>query len=84
MVEELRVAFSYATHLYRSVAVERVILVGGGALLPGLGDHLAGELGVECRVVTVRELADVAAANLDSRSAAACVTALGLAQFAED
>ncbi|QNN22037.1 pilus assembly protein PilM [Planctomycetales bacterium ZRK34] len=51
-VRELGVSFSYALHQYNDAVVGPLSLVGGGAAIPGLAEHLASELGMKVHAAT--------------------------------
>jgi Tfp pilus assembly PilM family ATPase len=81
---EVMASVSYSAHQYPDAAVSRLLLTGGGALLPGVAEHLQTLLGFECRVVTPLASATCGAATAIARECnAALTTAAGLAQFNE-
>jgi type IV pilus assembly protein PilM len=47
LIGEIRSSFAYLTAGERQTRVSRLVLSGGGSLLPGLVETLAGQLGVE-------------------------------------
>jgi type IV pilus assembly protein PilM len=51
LINEIRNSFTYLTSGDRQVQVRRLVLSGGGALLPGLADSLRSQLGVEVSYV---------------------------------
>jgi Tfp pilus assembly PilM family ATPase len=57
MVQEMRIPLSYLANQYPDVAMERLLLVGGGAGLEGLEEHLASSLETEVRVVLPSDMA---------------------------
>jgi Tfp pilus assembly PilM family ATPase len=79
---ELRAPFSYAAHQYPDAAVERLLLVGGGASLIGVADYMASVLGMAAQVVRPSDLAECPPAAEDA-CGPAMTAALGLAQWAE-
>jgi type IV pilus assembly protein PilM len=81
---EVMASVSYSAHQYPDAAVSRLLLTGGGALLPGVAEHLQTLLGFECRIVTPLASAKAGAAAAIARECnAALTTAAGLAQFDE-
>jgi type IV pilus assembly protein PilM len=83
VVEELRAPFSYTTHQYSEAGVRRVLLIGGGANIPGLPKHLGAALSVEVVAVTPGDIAECTP-RMSARSGDAALTsAVGLAQFGE-
>jgi type IV pilus assembly protein PilM len=81
---EVMASVSYSAHQYPDAAVSRLLLTGGGALLPGVAEHLQTLLGFECRIVTPMASATGGAAGAIARECnAALTTSAGLAQFNE-
>ncbi len=82
MVDEMRTPLSYLANQYSGARLERLLLVGGGARVAGLADHLAGQL--ECAVQTVApsDLAE-GAETLDRTYGPTLTTALGLGKTHE-
>jgi type IV pilus assembly protein PilM len=83
LINEIRNSFAYLTSGDRPNQVARMILTGGGSLLPGLADTLQGELGVEVTyadaLVRIRRLRRGANEGLDGfRSSAAVSVGLTL------
>jgi Tfp pilus assembly PilM family ATPase len=78
---ELMASVSYSSHQYPDAPVSRLVLLGGGALLPGLPAFMQERLGFECRVAA----APIPPGPGHDRPActAAMATAAGLAQFVE-
>jgi Tfp pilus assembly PilM family ATPase len=83
LVRELLVSFSYVARQYTDASVTRLLLMGAGAPIPGLAEHLAKELGLEARLVAPKDLAECPSALLETCSSAELTPALGLAQFPE-
>jgi type IV pilus assembly protein PilM len=82
VAQELMASVSYTTHQYPEAAATRLLLLGGGAMIPGIADYLQGVVGFECRVVT--PLATASCSPVIARECtAALMTAAGLAQFQE-
>ena len=79
----MRLSFSYATRQYRDAALERLIIVGGGAAIPGVREYIASVLEVDVRTVAPADVVDCPAAILEKCGDPALTASLGLAQFAE-
>jgi type IV pilus assembly protein PilM len=79
MVEEMRIPLSYLANQYPEAALERLLLIGGGATLPGLRDYLASGLDVDVQVVRPTDLA-ACPESLDADYGPALALAIGLAQ----
>lgn len=82
LARELSLSLGYIAGRYPTPggAVEQLLLVGGGATLPGLAPCLTQRLNLEARPVTPADLALVPPDLLAACSSPALVTALGLAQ----
>ena len=84
MVDELRGPFSYAAHQYPDVTVERLLVVGGGASIPGLKEHAASALGMGVQAVAPRDVADCAPAVVEECGQPVLMASIGLASFFEE
>jgi Tfp pilus assembly PilM family ATPase len=82
-VEELKVSLTYAQHQYHETAVSRLLLVGGGACIPGVAAHLSKTLGVETRTAAPADTAASAPAVAGVCASPALMLAMGLAQHPE-
>lgn len=82
LIHELKLTFSYTEHQYPKAPVKLVLLVGGGAKIPGIGNHLQAALSTEVRVANP---VDVVACSTDflDRATLPLMTAVGLAQFTD-
>jgi len=58
LAPEVRVSLGYAAQEYGKGSVDRLVIVGEGASVPGLADQLSGEFGVRARVIAPTQLAD--------------------------
>jgi Tfp pilus assembly PilM family ATPase len=83
LVRELLVSFSYVARQYTDASVTRLLLMGAGAPIPGLAEHLSKELGLETRLVAPKDLAECPSPLLETCSSPELTPALGLAQFPE-
>jgi Tfp pilus assembly PilM family ATPase len=83
IVRELLVSFSYVARQYTDSSVTRLLLLGTGASVPGLGEHLAKELSIETKAVSPADLAECPPALLEVCSSPEMIPAFGLAQFPE-
>ncbi|HEY8665912.1 MAG TPA: pilus assembly protein PilM, partial [Tepidisphaeraceae bacterium] len=57
-MKELKLSFSYADRQYPGHDVARLLLLGGGAQIPGLAEWMAGEMAVEVRAVDGNSILD--------------------------
>ena len=80
-IEELRVSLSYAAHQYAGSGVERLLLVGEGASIPGLGEHMSGQLSVGVRPVRLADIATCPDEGLADPNATNMTKAVWLARF---
>jgi len=80
MVREMRIPLSYLANQYPDAAMERLLLVGGGARLGGRGEHLAGALETEVRIVMPSDVARCPA-SLDKEHGPALAAAVGLGRL---
>ena len=78
MLKDLELSFSYAANQYASTGVNRLLLVGGGAGIPGLAEHWTKHLGIKVQVVRPSDVVAYAD-GVPSKADSAMVTALGLA-----
>jgi type IV pilus assembly protein PilM len=81
LVRELLVSFSYAARQYVDASVTRLLLMGAGAAVPGLAEHLSKELSLETKAVSPGELTECPTALLEMCSSPELTPAVGLAQF---
>lgn len=84
MVDDLQAPFSYAAHQYSEVGVKRLLLIGGGASISGLAEHLASSLQMEVSTVTPADVAECLPSLLAQSDNAALTLAVGLAKFGGD
>lgn len=82
IVQDVRASLVYASHQYPEASVERLLLAGEGALMPGLERHLAVRTGLEVRKASAAELV-INPNHLLSLCTPALTAAVGLAQFEE-
>jgi len=81
MLDAIRAPLSYAMQQYPGTSVERLLLAGGGASIPGLAQRLASMLQLDTQVVRPGDLAECPNSLLDKCSTAGLTVAIGLAQF---
>jgi len=79
--DEIRAPLFYAMQQYPGTSVERLLLAGGGASIPGLPERLTSMLDVGTHVVRPADLAECPHSLLDKCSTAGLTVAIGLAQF---
>jgi len=80
MIDEMRIPLSYLANQYPDVSMERLVLVGGGATIPGLKEYLSAGLGVPVQVAGPTDLAPCPE-SFDSEHGPALAVAMGLGQF---
>jgi len=92
MAGEVRVPLSYLASQYSDAAVRQVLLIGGGAAIPGLAEHLASRLDLGMRRVALSDLcgpplptggASVGQTKPAADLGASMIVAMGLAQYSE-
>jgi Tfp pilus assembly PilM family ATPase len=82
LLEELKVPLSYANHQFPGEGMKRLLLIGGGAGVPGLASYFETRLDLEVRRAAPSDLVD-SPPELATRAANPALTcAVGLAQFA--
>ena len=83
LVKEMRIPLSYLTNQYPDAAPETLLLVGGGARIPGLLERLDSVL--EFYVQTVRS-GDIAGCSpeIERTFGSSLASAAGLGQFSEN
>jgi Tfp pilus assembly PilM family ATPase len=80
-VHELQVSLSYAQHQYPDTPLSRLLVVGGGACIRGVTEHLRRTLGIEALAVAPADVATCPAHQAGPCSSPALTAALGLALF---
>jgi type IV pilus assembly protein PilM len=58
VVKDLQTSFVYATHQYPDAPVSRLLLIGRGAAIPGLADHLAEALKVQVQIAAPQQVVE--------------------------
>jgi Tfp pilus assembly PilM family ATPase len=81
MIEELKVPFAYANHQLPGEGIKRMLLIGGGAKIPGLASHFESQIDIEVRVATPGELLDSSPELKNKVDNPATSVAVGLARF---
>ena len=81
LAREVGTSLSYAAHLYRDSAVQRLMLTGGGAAMPGLDAMLTRELAADVQVIRPSDLAACAEPLRSRCGSPALAAAAGLALF---
>lgn len=83
IAQELQASFAYATHQYADATVKRLLLVGGGAGMPGLAAHLAPSLGIEVCPAPPAALVDCGPRPNTACASPSLTAALGLSMYPE-
>lgn len=83
LAQELQTPFSYMAREYTDGAVVQVLLVGGGASIPGLAEHMSSAMGIECRTVAAGDLAECPPRLSGTPTSPTMTMAIGLAKFFE-
>ena len=83
ILDEVRLSISYAACCLQNDAIERLILVGGGAAIPGIREYISSALEIEVRTVAPTDIADCPGPLQHMCSDPALTASVGLAQFAE-
>jgi Tfp pilus assembly PilM family ATPase len=81
IAQELAASFSYAVHQYRDAAVSRLLMVGGGAAVPGAAAYLTRATGIEAVVASPAALCAFDPALAELCPSPALTAALGLAMY---
>lgn len=82
MVEEMRMPVSYVSNQYPDAAMDRMLLIGGGAEIPGLAEYLDSRLEFEVRNVRLADLTGCSR-KLDEAHGPALTVAVGLGQYGQ-
>lgn len=80
IVQEVRASLVYASHQYPEASVERLLLAGEGAGLPGVDRHLADRMRLEVRRASAAELV-TSPDHLLALCTPALTAAIGLTQY---
>jgi type IV pilus assembly protein PilM len=83
LLDGLKVPLSYAKHQFPGDGVQRMLLVGGGAVVPELASYFEARLGFEVRLADPAGLIDSPPPLLAKASNPAMTVAVGLAKFGE-
>jgi type IV pilus assembly protein PilM len=81
LLEELRVPLSYANHQFPGEGVQRLLLIGGGAGVPGLAAYFAAASGLDVKRAAPSDLVESPPELLAKAGNPALTCAVGLAQF---
>jgi Tfp pilus assembly PilM family ATPase len=83
LLQDLRLTFTYAEQQYPQAPVKLLLLVGGGAAIAALDQHMQSALDVDVRTVKPSDVLECPPELMD-RATSAVMTAVGLAQFDEE
>lgn len=78
LLKDLELSFSYAANQYASATVDRLLLIGGGAAIPGLAENWTKHLGIKVQVVRPADVIAFAE-GVATHDQSSMTTALGLA-----
>jgi Tfp pilus assembly PilM family ATPase len=78
VLKDLSLSVSYAVHQYPDAPMAKLLLIGPGAEIPGVAQHLGRLLGIEARAVAPGHLVECAP-GIPGSSNPIFTTALGLA-----
>ncbi|MCX5646205.1 MAG: pilus assembly protein PilM [Phycisphaerae bacterium] len=81
LLDELRVPLSYANHQFPGEGVKRLLLIGGGAGVPGLAPYCEARLGIEVKRGAPSDLVESPPELSVKAGNPALTCAMGLAQF---
>lgn len=84
LASALEAPFSYIVHQYREAAVDRLLLVGGGASIPGVVEYMAEYLNMKVLAVAPKDAVESPASLNDKCESTALTLAVGLASFVEE
>ncbi len=81
MIEELKVPFAYANHQLPGEGIKRLLLIGGGARIPGLAPYFESQIGMCVKEATPGELMESPPELQSKVDNPATTVAVGLARF---
>ena len=81
ILEELEASFDYVNYQYAREGIKRLLLIGGGAKISGLPQHIQNVLGIEVISVTPTSLMESPSQILKKVDNPAMTVAVGLAMF---
>ena len=81
MLEELEGSFDYANYQHPREGMKRLLLIGGGAGIPGLSQYFHSTLGVEVRSVAPSDVVENSPPIFTKVGHTAMTVAVGLAMF---
>ena len=82
MIEEMRMPLTYVSNQYPDAPTESLLLIGGGAKIPGLAGYLDSRLDFDVREVRLTDLAQCGR-KLGQGDGPALAVAVGLGEFQE-
>ena len=83
LADEIRAASAYASHRYPETPAARVLLVGGGAGMPGLCEHLASVCSLETESLSPHLLAECDDTPVERWCDSGLMSAYGMALWSE-
>ena len=83
IVAELRIPLSYLANQYPDATVKRLLLIGGGARIQGLGAFLNRSLALDVRVVRAGDLGQCDGQAESNGGGSSLAVAVGLAKYSQ-
>ncbi len=81
MVEELKVPFAYADHQLSAEGIQRLLLIGGGATIPGFAQHLESSVEIEVKRAAPGDVMENSPETQTKVDSPSMMVAVGLAMF---
>lgn len=83
LAAEMRIPLSYLANQYPDAAVKRLLLIGGGARIPGLAAFLTRSLTLDARIVKASDLGLCDPQAESSGGGSSLAIAIGLAKYSQ-
>jgi len=80
VVQELDAPFSYATHQYGQDTIEKLLIMGSGASIPGTDEYLAEKLQQSVQILRPNDIV-ACPANMNKSADPALIAPIGLAMY---
>jgi Tfp pilus assembly PilM family ATPase len=82
--DEIKTAIDYAAYCYPSLPMEKVILFGAGARLPGVREHVGQQIGLMPTIATPEKIVRCNEHLADAANDPSLVVAMGLARVGDE